>query len=102
MQMVSTQINAKGIIRENEFSRTNEFLFFLFIGDHRITPLQKRSKREKSDGPAFAVQMLSSARGTPKGGPEQFYPIYVRESDGQIVDVGKPLTPEQKASEALL
>lgn len=100
MQMVSSQINAKGIIRDNEFSRTNEFLFFLFIGDHRITPLQKDIEGGKVRWASLRRSDVESARGTPKGGPEQFYPIYVRESDGKIVEVGEPLKPDQDASEA--
>jgi adenine-specific DNA-methyltransferase len=43
---------------------------------------------------------VESARGTPKGGPEQFYPIYVHRKTGAIVDVGTPLTANQDASEA--
>jgi adenine-specific DNA-methyltransferase len=100
MQMVSSQINAKGIIRDNEFSRTNEFLFFLFIGNHRITPLKKEVDGGKVRWASLRRSDVESARGTPKGGPEQFFPIYVRESDGKIVDVGEPLTPGQDASEA--
>ena len=100
MQMVSSQINAKGIIRDNEFSRTNEFLFFLFIGNHKITPLQKEIEGGKVRWASLRRSDVESARGTPKGGPEQFYPIYVRESDGKIVDVGEPLSPDQDVSEA--
>lgn len=100
MQMVSSQINAKGIIRDNEFSRTNEFLFFLFIGSHRITPLQKEVAGGKVRWASLRRSDVESARGTPKGGPEQFFPIYVREKEGKIVEVGEPLKPEQDASEA--
>lgn len=100
MQMVSSQINAKGIIRDNEFSRTNEFLFFLFIGNHRITPLQKEVAGGKVRWASLRRSDVESARGTLKGGPEQFFPIYVRESDGKIVHIGEPLKPEQDASEA--
>ncbi len=100
MQMVSSQINAKGIIRDNEFSRTNEFLFFAFLGDHRITPLEKDVEGGKVRWASLRRSDVESARGTPKGGPEQFFPIYVSKKNGAIVDIGIPLLPSQDASEA--
>jgi adenine-specific DNA-methyltransferase len=99
-QMVSSQINAKGIIRDNEFSRTNEFLFFAFFGKHRITPFDKEVEGGKVRWASLRRSDVESARGTPKGGPEQFYPIYVHAETGAIIDVGAPLTAGQDASDA--
>lgn len=100
IQMVSSQINAKGIIRDNEFSRTNEFIFFVFIGNHRITPEIKVERTEKVRWASLRRSDIESARGTPKGGPEQFYPIYVEKSTGKIKSVGAPLRPDQPATSA--
>jgi adenine-specific DNA-methyltransferase len=38
IQMVSVVINPQGTGRNNEFSRTNEFIYFVMAGDARITP----------------------------------------------------------------
>lgn len=100
IQMVSSQINAKGIIRDNEFSRTNEFLFFVFFGGHRIKPDEVETIGGKVRWASLRRSDVESARGTPKGGPDQFYPIYVDEKSGRIVDVGKPLTPTEPADSA--
>ena len=100
IQMVSSQINAKGIIRDNEFSRTNEFLFFAFFGGHRITPEVREVSGGKVRWASLRRSDVESARGTPKGGPEQFYPIYVNKKTGKIEGVGEPLGPEQDASSA--
>lgn len=100
IQMVSSQINAKGIIRDNEFSRTNEFVFFVIIGNHRITPELKAERTEKVRWASLRRSDIESARGTPKGGPEQFYPIYVEKSTGKITSVGLPLKPGEPISSA--
>ncbi len=98
MQMVSSVINAKGIIRENEFSRTNEFLFFLFFGSHRITQERRGLNDEEVRWASLRRSDTESARGTQKGGPAQFYPIYVDERTGKIKKVGSPLAPDQDVS----
>lgn len=99
IQMVSSIINAKGIIRDNEFSRTNEFLFFVFLGSHRITPEKKHVNNNKVRWASLRRSDVESARGTPKGGPEQFYPIYVNEKTGKIEHIGRPLTPEEEVTD---
>ena len=98
IQMVSSVINAKGVIRYNEFSRTNEFLFFVFLGNHRITPEQKQVKNNAVRWASLRRSDDESARGTAKGGPEQFYPIYVSEQTGKIESFGIPLKPEDDVS----
>lgn len=98
IQMVSSIINAKGIIRDNEFSRTNEFIFFAFFGKHRITPEQKQVGNKEVRWASLRRSDVESARGTPKGGPEQFYPIYVDEQTGKIESIGTPLKPEEEVS----
>lgn len=100
MQMVSSQINAKGIIRDNEFSRTNEFLFFVFFGAHRIKPDEVETIGGRVRWASLRRSDVESARGTAKGGPDQFYPIYVDKTSGKIVDIGKPLRPDEPAASA--
>lgn len=93
IQMVSSIINAKGTSRSNEFSRTNEFIFFVWFGCTSIYPLETKvgSKPKKIDWQTFRRRDLSSVRHTR---PAQFYPIYVNTSTGHIEDIGEPLTPD--------
>lgn len=95
IQMVSSIINAKGVIRDNEFSRTNEFIFFAFFGQHRINPEQREVANNKVRWASLRRSDVESARGTQKGGPEQFYPIYVNKKTGRIEDIGAPLKPNE-------
>jgi adenine-specific DNA-methyltransferase len=52
------------------------------------------------DWQTFRRRDLASRRGTKKGGPRQFYPIYVNESTGQIEAVGDPLPHDMPRSSA--
>ena len=90
IQMISSAINATGAIRFNEFTRVNEFVYVVQFGSARIYP-------SLSTG-ATAVpwnllqrREMASRRGSLKGGPEQFYPIYVNVESGRIIEVGDPL-----------
>jgi adenine-specific DNA-methyltransferase len=38
IQMVTSIINPKGVIRSNEFTRTNEFIYFVIIGAQELVP----------------------------------------------------------------
>ncbi len=92
-QMISTVINPKGVGRRNEFSRTNEYLFTLLFGEQRILPLRVDTAGTPVglDWQTFRRRDLASARGKPKGGRAQFYPIYVNVETGRIAQVGEAL-----------
>ena len=93
VQMISSVINPKGTSRANEFSRTNEFIFMVWFGAARISPLEivAGNKPKKVEWQTFRRRDIASARGTKKGGPAQFYPIYVNLSTGLIEEIGEPL-----------
>ncbi|MDV4159311.1 site-specific DNA-methyltransferase [Rhizobium brockwellii] len=91
IQMVSTVINPKGTGRTSEFSRTDEYIFFVFFGTASVPD-------KGGDGTESEVRWrylrrtdIESARGTKKGGPAQFYPIFVNEITHQIEEIGAPL-----------
>lgn len=93
IQMISSIINRKGIVRANEFRRTNEFIYFVMFGAARLSP-------SRSDTGA-AVRWASlrrtdieSRRGTKKGGTSQFFPIYVNRVTAQIEAIGEPIPPD--------
>ena len=93
LQMISTIMNPKGVGRQNEFSRTNEYLFVLLFGDQPIVRSKVDTARQAVglDWQTFRRRDLASARGTKKGGKAQFYPIYVNIETGRITHVGEPL-----------
>lgn len=94
IQMVSAIINPSGAKRDNLFSRSDEYIFFVTLGDISVA-------HPKGDGVTKEVRWwylrrtdVSSKRGTKKGGVAQFYPIYVSTETGRIVHLGKALTPQ--------
>lgn len=93
IQMISSVINPAGAGKK-EFARTDEYLFFVRIGEATITP----ESREVEDVPVvwdtLRRSSLANARGKHgKGacGPNQFYPIYVDNTSGKIKLIGDPI-----------
>lgn len=95
IQMISMVINRRGTIRTGEFSRTNEFVYFVMIGKSSPNLIySSEGKRKDVKWVQFRRSDLASKRGTSKGGIAQFYPIYINNSTKRIVEVGNALSPE--------
>lgn len=96
IQMVSSVINAGGSIRVGEFSRTDEYLFFVKLGSAHVFALplgsEWRGGKQTNEGPVLWRSMLrggeASAR---KDRPNMFFPILVSKDTGDVVDVGMSL-----------
>ncbi|MBR6208655.1 MAG: site-specific DNA-methyltransferase [Oscillospiraceae bacterium] len=92
MQMISTVINPKGTARTNEFSRVDEYIFFVMIGDYKLT-------RTGKDMLTQDVSEDTSVRwrGFPRTGrkglrpvnPGSWYPIYFNVDDDSFHSVGE-------------
>lgn len=91
VQMVTSVINATGVIRSTEFTRTNEYIFFVTLGGHPITP------EVEDEGEVELLWNLLQRRedasrrygSTPR--PDQFYPIYINRETGRIEEIGASL-----------
>lgn len=93
MQMVTSVISAKGVVRAGQFSRVEEYIYILEYGTSVATPgvynmldgdIKKGSDRE--------IEWLGFRRRAPQAKresrPNQFYPIFVNNSDGTIHSIG--------------
>ncbi|MGN1025109.1 MAG: site-specific DNA-methyltransferase [Faecousia sp.] len=94
MQMISSVINPYGTQRLNEFSRNDEYIFFVMFGSARPTGVVNENAPEQSYWKTFRRGDLASRRGQPKGGKAQFYPIYVENATRKIVSIGDPIAPD--------
>lgn len=98
VQMVSTVVKPEGTGRFNEFSRTNEYLFFVMQGEVAIAPgPDNMYDRDGSVGTSeIEWRNLRRREKTSKRGsrPNQFYAVFVDEITGRIHSVGDPLTDE--------
>ena len=93
MQMVSAVINRQGTSRTNEFSRINEYIFFIMIGNCSIAPLSKSEKYTTGKEIRWITLRRSNASNTRDARPNQFYPIYVDRSTKRIRAVGDVIPP---------
>lgn len=97
VQMVSSIINPKGASRGAAFARTDEYLFFVWLGDAAPTPgplgNEWKIVQDKRAGKLrWAEALRSGADPLRTDSPNQFYPVFVRNSeDGpEFHSVGEP------------
>ncbi|UBH24947.1 site-specific DNA-methyltransferase [Micrococcus porci] len=97
MQMVSTVINPKGSHRAGGFARSDEYVFFLFVGASQPAPMPLSSEwKVVQDSRALGLRwadLLRTADGSTRAArPNMFYPVFIRlAGDGPVfVSVGEP------------
>lgn len=90
IQMISSIINPYGAIRFNEFTRNNEFIFYVMLGEYSINALDETEYAIQGENVAWFTFRRSNARHTR---PRQFYPIYVNNSTCRIQHIGEPIAP---------
>lgn len=90
-QMVSSAINATGVIRATEFTRTNEFIYFVTFGAARIAPEVDTVASKELLWNLLQRREDSSRRHGPVKRLDQFYPIYVNRNSGNIQSLGRSL-----------
>ena len=93
IQMVSSVINSAGVTRD-EFSRSNEFIYFIKIGTAAPTPLpldeewRGNTKTEKKDKLVWNQLMRAGTNARRIDRPSLFYPIFVTEDGKRIIGAG--------------
>lgn len=97
IQMVTSIISAKGAVRVGKFSRVEEHIFVVTLGDAKLTPwVRNMLDPIKGDaGDQQGLEWLGLRRREPtstRGArPNQFYPIFVEESTGHLNSIGDPV-----------
>lgn len=98
IQMVSIFMNPRGTPRNNTFSRSDEYAFFVFIGDAQASPVslgpewqtdEKKTVRGKLHWSGLRKTSDASAR---SDRPNGFFPIFVENDGSRIVSVGEGLS----------
>ena len=89
VQMVSITISPRGTNRASEFSRVDEFAFFVFVGAATVQATARLGGNDEE----VRWQYLRRGQKTLVRGsrPNQFYPIYVDIQSERIVKIGSPL-----------
>ena len=94
-QMVSTVINRKGNARRGEFSRCEEYLYFMRFGDAGVAPwavdmLQQADADQKTEVRWKSLLRLAST-GQTIGRFNLFYPLYFEKATRRFLRAGDPL-----------
>ena len=113
IQVVTSVISAKGVVRVGQFSRVEENIFFVVQGDagiQRWTSNMLPSYKEEAnqnmeedgeteevehEAPLLPIEWLGLRRREPSSTrgarPNQFYPIFVNEEYGTLHSIGDPI-----------
>lgn len=97
IQMVSSLISPQGNQRKNQFSRLDEYLFFIEFGNSAVQKLALtddwRINADDTRTTHLHWQQLirNGNNGTRRRSPNCFYPIYVSEDGKHFVGAGDPL-----------
>ena len=98
IQMVSSVINRAGTGRKYEFSRTDEYLFFVRIGSASIA-------LEKLGGNKTPVVWDTLRRSGPSNTrnktKRQFYPIFVDDTSKKIHSIGEPIPLDMDVNDVI-
>ena len=94
--MISSVINPVGKAKKGgtDFSRTDEYIYFLQFGAAAIQPEIRETSPVGIRWQTFRRSSLANGRGkhgVGACGPNQFYPIYVDDTTHRIVEVGYPI-----------
>lgn len=96
IQMVSSVINSHGAVRQNQFGRTDEYIFFVQLGQSSVQRLPLGDEWRLNVNDKRTTKMLWSMlirTGTHvlrEDSKNQFYPIFVYEDGSRIHSVGEP------------
>lgn len=104
IQMISSVISPRGAMRKDMFTRVEEYIFYVFIGEAAITPfgpdMLQFTDYENVDIKVWAQMIRTSANGPRSKRPNLFYPVFFDKRTGAYVGVGDPLPvnmPREKA-----
>lgn len=97
IQMVSDTINSAGVNRGAEFSRSNEFIYFVKLGASAPAALplsdewRGNTKAQKKDKLVWNQLMRAGTNARRIDRPNLFYPLFVSEDGLRIVSVGESI-----------
>lgn len=99
IQMVSTVINSKGVARDGEFYRVNEYIFFVRIGNCKINALPlsdawRGNIRSTTIKKVRWGSLMRSGSGAMRDdSPGCFFPIFISKDKTKFCGVGEVVPP---------
>jgi adenine-specific DNA-methyltransferase len=103
IQMVTSVIMPSGSSRAGRFSRSDEYIYFVFFGDAAVKHWKTDMLRDVGGSDANKVRwngLIRNGEGSLRSRiPSLFYPIYVDKVTGALHSIGNPLPASMSASE---
>ena len=99
IQMISSIVNHGTIARNNEFNRSNEYIFFVMLGNYNIIPLEESKNFGEGDTVNWRALRRTNAKNVRAATKKQFYAIYVNKETKKIEKIGEPLPLELKVED---
>lgn len=96
IQMISVLINRAAVARDNEFSRSNEYIFVVFFGEAGPAKLALEEEwnhieNTTKNGIHWVNLSRTGTNSKRQDRPGMFYPIFVTEDGKSINSIGQPL-----------
>lgn len=98
IQMVTSVISVQGSTRDGMFSRADEYLFFVFLGDSEVAKVADDMLNETSNYSEKSQLWFQYIRGGRAGkgtrredSKNLFFPLFVNPDSGRLEQVGDPL-----------
>ena len=94
IQMVSSVISSQGSTRDGLFSRADEYLFFVFMGNAEINKSEDDMLNEGQSATKGQLwfQFVRTGKGNLRENSKNlFYPIFVEPNQGVIKQIGEPI-----------
>lgn len=95
VQMISSVVMPSGSSRAGRFSRTDEYIYFVFIGTATVNHWSTDMLRDANDSAALQVRwngLIRNGEGSLRSRiPTLFYPIFIDAVTGEFHSVGTPL-----------
>lgn len=103
IQMVTSVINRAGSQRSGRFSRVDEYIFYVMLGNSHVSPWTSTMLDEKVvDNQSALIMPTVWFTAMRRGGPEAlrgarpnlFYPVYLDAMSGRLVEIGNPIAKD--------
>jgi adenine specific DNA methylase mod len=94
MQMVTCVISSQASVRDGMFSRSDEYIFFLFQGDATVAKSDDDMLNEGQSATKSQLwfQFVRTGKGNLREDSKNlFYPIYADPNNGKIMSIGEPI-----------
>ena len=94
MQMVTCVISSQASVRDNMFSRADEYIFFIFLGDASVAKSDDDMLNEGLSATKSQLwfQFVRTGKGNLRTDSKNlFYPIYADPNTGKILSIGESI-----------